>query len=1498
MANPINNALSNFDNIVKETTSGKSGFLTGALSSIMDKTGLGSTISNLTSNLSNSVNSFMSDKIKKLNELTTTVFGKINAKIPVQLKNFLSKYLQQGLDLLKIMGSDLLNKLKNAGVTYLNNIVENFVENLKSTIYISDEVFCKDIEGLYYAGADLAYNDHYLRKQCLSRDWSYTLEFVDKQYGIDYNYNYQNLAKDVITCATNSCYKNLLYIFDKIYKQIQDLNKDITLLVLKIEDIQRLSPDTYQNMEDYSITEDQLEYFKQILETLTHLMLYGTKQLIVYSYTYLAPSKLRKFFDKYSDILKPKYFGTNDDKYNQKYCINSTDLDLMMPLASEHKKSQTDSNVLEIMNNESDEIQKLAEFEQVSQENRVKSTKDIISEFDTLSKDGMSYNDFKAKENEIRAAKVSNVLGELKSNIISNYTNSSKTLSNTAITQGSSAVYNASIEKYKSSGQNDLKEKVKYRSSNIGTALSETFDTSDDYIIPRNKNIKQIYVLLASYEIFNGDRMINDVFYTRCKYSSEESIASTLDKAKGILGTSIIAQTGYDLSDAIDGTAYNYTKKFESYLLDPSKNTELEFQQLVNQSLQLNPDFEEVLNESNEYNTMNIGENDSKRGVNNDSNKQITDLLNVSDANRFLLVSYMRYVSNIPMVEKRDLIISWLTRFYNSMVDYDIENHSEIFTKLNKYVFGKSNITEPNVLMNCFEYSSNDSLNDNCKILVGIEVCDIEDDVMDLINNPQRNTIINLFKMSIKLFENNIRNEGFVKSIFLYDKEYLLTYLKTLFNNVKDIIKKLNKNDNLFYKKLYDIKDLLTTNFTGFDRKGIFGYDIESRRVKYTNIEIGDWISGAVTKNGTFFGGSDNTSNNGIVRLNESTKVFEKTNITSGNWTKIIEFGNYVFFIKDNSEIYYLKNSKIVQTGISDFENYEFVYISNYDLLLLSSKNNTGFLYWNGSDFKSVTDIGSNWNYKSVPSGYIIYPTTDPGYIYVVNSSKQFGRIDLNKTVTDISYYIETITIPPTQDQQQDNSQNSLNPTYKYDLFILIGTTDSGLYSVETRSSSQNFNIIQVNNVQNRIWSSGFVIPNRVSDNITTCLTNSGDHQLIFRTSSTATGTGTSYIPTPKPEFTIINNERLFSATNITFYKIFTNCIYFNDNDEINYCKNLLDNSINQLTNVSHINTEDFEEINGEIYSKNSTSKTGYYKYINYSRTAIMSVEDMAKTGWKLHNLNDRFVYATNEDEPLGVRYLSNNEFISTGLNTGYWILNNYGALVIAASINNSNLGIKYSTVTNLSSNFVNLLYTPITEGDYGCIISDEKRKLVYITNNRSNLTFDIDRINYDIDEFLFYMYDLEKQNIISNTHNGLLNILHDNLTNLAKDNINVNDTATDLFAIIDILNEFMLAIEKSSSIYNDLMFYAEAKTEFNIDDNDVLNRLLADFIYNYDYEKDRSSAIATALNRMKVQKFIIGEYNIPVRDSSESSESYKNRLSEYRRVNISTSDEYMNSED
>ena len=141
MANPINNALSNFDNIVKETTSGKSGFLTGALSSIMDKTGLGSTISNLTSNLSNSVNSFMSDKIKKLNELTTTVFGKINAKIPAQLKNFLSKYLQQGLDLLKTMGSDLLNKLKNAGVTYLNNIVENFVENLKSTIYISDEVF-------------------------------------------------------------------------------------------------------------------------------------------------------------------------------------------------------------------------------------------------------------------------------------------------------------------------------------------------------------------------------------------------------------------------------------------------------------------------------------------------------------------------------------------------------------------------------------------------------------------------------------------------------------------------------------------------------------------------------------------------------------------------------------------------------------------------------------------------------------------------------------------------------------------------------------------------------------------------------------------------------------------------------------------------------------------------------------------------------------------------------------------------------------------------------------------------------------------------------------------------------------------------------------------------------------------------------------------------------------------------------------------------------------
>ena len=100
-----------------------------------------------------------------------------------------------------------------------------------------------------------------------------------------------------------------------------------------------------------------------------------------------------------------------------------------------------------------------------------------------------------------------------------------------------------------------------------------------------------------------------------------------------------------------------------------------------------------------------------------------------------------------------------------------------------------------------------------------------EEVVFDFGTNEQKNKIIHLFKMAIRLFENNIRNEGFAKSVFLYDYEFLSSYLKTLYNNAREIIKKINDKTNTFVNVLYSIKDLMTKKFVGFDRKGIFCSD-------------------------------------------------------------------------------------------------------------------------------------------------------------------------------------------------------------------------------------------------------------------------------------------------------------------------------------------------------------------------------------------------------------------------------------------------------------------------------------------------------------------------------------------------------------------------------------------------------------------------------------------------------------------------------------------------
>ena len=103
-------------------------------------------------------------------------------------------------------------------------------------------------------------------------------------------------------------------------------------------------------------------------------------------------------------------------------------------------------------------------------------TSPLLSKINTNNKIAQFRNDFTTKQ-----AKRSNILQK------------------TAITKGSTGVYKDSRARYP---QNKDKTVVKFRKTNIGSLLDSTFNDDNKFIEPRNKNFKQIYIYLASNEIF------------------------------------------------------------------------------------------------------------------------------------------------------------------------------------------------------------------------------------------------------------------------------------------------------------------------------------------------------------------------------------------------------------------------------------------------------------------------------------------------------------------------------------------------------------------------------------------------------------------------------------------------------------------------------------------------------------------------------------------------------------------------------------------------------------------------------------------------------------------------------------------------------------------------------------------------------------------------------------------------------------------------------------
>ena len=1452
MSKPINNALSNFDNEVVETAAGKSGFI-GNLIGSFKSGGLKGVVSNLTS----SVSSFLSDSIQGLNKLAsglaTSLLDKLNlTQYLDDFLNFSNKYFSNTMSMLGDIKNDALKQLENAAVNYVSNILEDLMSNLISTIYIPDDVFKLTIEGLYKAGADLAYNNHYLRNQCLARDWNYTLEFVDKEYGITYSPTYSDLDSELAICAKGSCHRNLFYIYGLMYDHYKEIVNDIGSYTSDLEDD--------ISAEKRAVLEKSLADAKRYKSIIEESMVKNLKNLIVNSYTYMKSSDLREFFTEYPEILKPMYFGSTDNKYNRRYMINSNDLNIMMPMHGEHKLTTSDRSTLSSANNHSEHLGAAA---LEAEKNVISNSRDAINA--GLSGSGIA---------SVAKAYVAEKRRELNQTQKDRYGN----LTRTALSGGTTAVYVASESRY--TMKNTKKNKVKYRDKGIDDVLQAAMIDDKTYVDLRNKHIKSIYALLSSKNVFGSERMINEDFYLRCKIPTATTLATSFDKMRGILGTSMIVQSAFDLSNAIDGSAYNYLKSMEKFLLNPAVNTFYgdTIQGAWELTFQLDPDINELVldakedtdsestTDKNYANTSKYEDKTNPKDIasNHGSNPStIEKINNALDSNLIAkqsVTNVLRFASNIPMTLKRDIIIKWVTFFNNAMISKKIDEkvRNKAFSSLIEYVFGKKSVTDSSELIKMFDYSTNESLNNNIKSLVSIISLNKHTDAMKLDKDGWKTTIIDLYNICFNMLSREVQDTGFIKSLFKYDREYLATFFKSSYHNELDFLKSINNRENKMYDIFYPHKDNMTKNIDGFDREGIFGYSDVQKRIQYTNIETGDWPSIAVTSSGTFFGGSDFTKGNGIKRLDAGNGVLIDTNIKDGTWTSIFEYFGTTFFVNSDNELYRWNGSDVITTGIANFDAWEIKTIDSLNLVLLCSKNNNGFKYFTGSTFVSGSTTGSGWKYQVIPSGYVLYPTITAGTPYIITNTKSFKALANSDIYTHFAHVILTETItrnPATTQGSGTTTTPAPTPTVtnEYTLYLFGGTKENGILRYNSKSSSKTVfpfeNTVPETGKVTPVGSSKLAIPTTLTDNTIGVIIDNKFITVSYTISKSHTVTGSAPVTSTGEHLVQSGTTTVKTFTKITAYQTCKTKIFYTDTTG--------SGKQNYYTEIGTSDSVDFDDSidfnsgilyesypNDTLYWKRNDGK-GIYKFNTTSFLGMLETDDLDLTGWEMIYTGGK-LFAINNNVEKGIKILKSNRFENTNITKGFWKVGSSNTKFFAMSYKNTNGGIKYCNKTAANIEFVEIPTDTVKYGDIGGFAFDSSSGIMYFGEDRSDLILDIDTLKFDIDEFIFPLYDYQLQKLLIAICGNKLTIIADNIIGLIESDVALSEIVTLVGSMITSMNSFYNSMVVSSNLYNNLLTYAEAKSEFDIDDPAAMSGIITDFIVNYDYKVKPNDTTAT----------------------------------------------------
>ena len=1420
---PISNAFSNYDNVIKPQDE-QNGFL-----------------NKLTSKFTNSLRFFSSDDIKLSNKLAS-LKSKFDIKGSIgKLSNLATGVMQQSISMIGDMIKDTSVQLLNAGKSFLLNTVDDLISNIKKSIYIPDLAFCKSLKALYYAGADLAYNEHYIRLNCLKNDWSESLKFVDSEYEINYNITYKYLERDLNLCTKNSCYKNTHYIFSKLYKYYISLKSEADTIEYKhktyYSDPSDKNDPLYKEKLKAAKEARNTDIYKAEVRTLADLnrdikkyeqiILKNMKSLIVFSYTYFNAGALKSFFNDFPLILKPKYFGTTDDRFSKAYRFTSSDMNIMAPFHTQNTMTENDKSLIDLNKTTNDILIDSAQQDSFAKETSA-NTKSVDDYMSAMNAGGKASREAKNMMSKINT---NNKIAKFRNDFTAKQAERSDILQKTAITKGSTGVYKDSRARYP---QNKDKSVVKFRKTNIGSLLNSAFNDNGKLIEPRNKNFKQIYVYLASNEIFGKDRMVNDDFYTRCKYKTSQVLTQGLDKIKGILGASPLTQSLFDVSDAIDGSAYRYLLKVQEYLFNPKENTSItkffdNYNDIINDfTLKDMIDDPEILDaiteqqteaeeESNTQISGTDGANIGKEGIDNSYvNHNIYDTVSdyitrVEDKLESLLEENFEaqklinidfaFIDNIPMITKRNLLVKYLKFYYEELINSNIpiEEISNYYATLIFNVFGISGHTNTDKIYMLFDTITNELITKSIKIMCIVYRLGIIKDFLSCNNSDFAKVYQKEYAIMGGLFCRDVRCIGFTKALYNYDYQYLQTLTRQAYDARRSYLNKISSKESPLFNDFWAGLDVTSHYFTGFNRSGILGWDDEEQRIKYTEYETNDWNDVKCTyKNGTFISGHDFTQSQGIKRWDDKSDDIFDTNITSGTW-EIINTHKQTFFrdINNKHAIFYWDGFDIVKTNISDSDEYELFETPNECVILASKNSNNGILYWDDSSkqFVRIDSYGGDFVYQETLNGCCLYSKTRISGVYICDSNKPYKIENVNCIVNSVSDAEGTLELSikstttegsnPSSGSQNEQSSSTTTTSTVYVYRLLIGAKD-GCYHAFSYNENKNYPTEMTGeklNLFNNI-KVGFV---KRGDSdyyaVTPISINYIGLQLTGSKSVDGSNSGSilGYVDSSDFNKNFIDTNIVQKLVNYIDIQCVSDSVFgLNSQSEDQHWEFTDKNHIGSIValpvikeSISEIKFKDLRNL--FIYATTKTNILYFDKETNTEElklSEIFNPEDQVE-GWFFNYIDDDSVFLLNHKNKKGIRYFSMKNHIAstTNINDGKWKVNKTRTKFIAMSYDGTNKGIRYANYNTDSCTFINLEPRAITIGDYSSSDYNTKKQKLFITTLRNNSVINIYDIKYDIDEFIYNLDTYKMQNILTNLFNDSTESTALNVINLFKNN-------------------------------------------------------------------------------------------------------------------------------